>query len=421
MAKTNAPGVKTKKRFIDVLVLTNKPEILPQLEDLFNKRGVSFKKLPVDAFSQIRDQLDLIGTVIINASGLSVSQQNNLDRIIETLDAENISSVLLNSWVTLPRRKHSLLATLVSATLEELWGKVSANIAYRKRFTALARKGSAPPLQTQEAEEADQSEQATAIEAADAVEAADESTLAAQVRMAGRVQRDFLPSSLPNSKKVRWATVFEPAEWVSGDIYDITRLDEQHISFYIADAVGHSMPAALLTMFLKQALVMRETIENDYLIFPPKQVIENLNIRMARQKLSGCQFATCCYCLLNIKTLQMTFSRAGHPYPLLIRPAQEPELLQIRGSLLGIFEQAEFTQQTIQLQQADKLLLYSDGAEPFIGKTNQQGGFDFSKEFYQIKDLPIEQILTELAAQAGSKSKQERQLDDITAIGLEIL
>ncbi|GAH56406.1 unnamed protein product, partial [marine sediment metagenome] len=71
-----------------------------------------------------------------------------------------------------------------------------------------------------------------------------------QLRMAGQVQRNFLPARLPNSDTIRWATVFLPADWVSGDIYDIARLDERHIGFYVADAVGHSMPAALLTMLL---------------------------------------------------------------------------------------------------------------------------------------------------------------------------
>jgi serine phosphatase RsbU (regulator of sigma subunit) len=42
-----------------------------------------------------------------------------------------------------------------------------------------------------------------------------------------------------------------PAGYVSGDLYDVMRLDEKHVGFYMADAVGHGMPAALLTMFMK--------------------------------------------------------------------------------------------------------------------------------------------------------------------------
>jgi len=245
--------------------------------------------------------------------------------------------------------------------------------------------------------------------------------LAEQLRLAGLVQQDFLSTKLPNCNEAHWATNFLPAEWVSGDIYDIVRIDEQHIGFYVADVVGHGMPAALLTIFLKQALVMRETSENNYRILSPAEVMKNLNVRMAAQKLSGYQFATCCYCLLNIKTLQLTYARAGHPYPILIRPQERPQQLEIRGSLLGIFEQAEYIQQTIQLQPGDKVLLYSDGAEPFIGSLDDQTSFNFGEEFCEIKDLPIVEMMDRFNTLAQTKKIDPTEVDDITVVGLEIL
>jgi sigma-B regulation protein RsbU (phosphoserine phosphatase) len=212
-----------------------------------------------------------------------------------------------------------------------------------------------------------------------------------------------------------------PAEWVSGDIYDIVRVDEQHIGFYLADVVGHGMPAALLTIFLKQALVMRETIGNTYRIFSPTEVMKNLNLKMAGQKLSGYQFATCCYCLINIKTLQLTYTRAGHPYPLLIKRHQQPQQLEIQGSLLGIFEQAEYAQRTIQLETGDKLLLYSDGAEPFIGRFDDQTGFNFNEGFCQIKDLPLIEMTDKFTEIVQNKKIRPSEVDDVTTLGLEVL
>ncbi|MHC4500437.1 MAG: PP2C family protein-serine/threonine phosphatase [Planctomycetota bacterium] len=245
--------------------------------------------------------------------------------------------------------------------------------------------------------------------------------LAEQLRMAGLVQRDFLPTQLPNTDEVQWATAFLPAEWVSGDIYDIARVDEQHIGFYVADAVGHAMPAALLTIFVKQALIMRETVENNYRIFSPAEVMKTLNTRMAAQKLSGYQFATCCYCLLNAKTLQLTYARAGHPYPVLMRSGEPPQQLQIQGALLGIFEKSDYVQQTVQLQSGDRLLLYSDGAEPFIGAVDEQTGFGFSEEFCEIKDLPVVEMMDKFNNLAQHKKVAPSEVDDITAVALEIL
>jgi serine phosphatase RsbU (regulator of sigma subunit) len=388
---------------VDVLVLTNKPDILPQVARLLSSRGLSYIKMPIDAFSQIHDKLALIGTTIIDAAGLTLSQQKNLLNLIDTLESQYIATILLNSWVEVETGRHTLSGKLYSATLEELGGRVQANIAYRKRTSAMS------------------SNTQPQHDAATAAKALMADMMAEQLKMAGRVQRDFLPSHLPNTEKVRWASIFKPAEWVSGDIYDIARLDEHHIGFYLADAVGHSLPAALLTIFLKHEIVMRKTIDRTYKIFEPVEVIQNLNRRMAQQKLSGCQFATCCYCLLNTDTLKLTFARGGHPYPVLVRPDGSIRQLQIRGPLLGIFEQAEYLQESVQLEKGDKLFLYSDGVEPLIGKFDTHSGFVFTEEFHSVKHLPVKDAVETLNTMIANKTFSAAEIDDITVVGLEIL
>jgi sigma-B regulation protein RsbU (phosphoserine phosphatase) len=214
--------------------------------------------------------------------------------------------------------------------------------------------------------------------------------------------------------------LFRPADWVSGDIYDIKRLDEKHIGFYIADAVGHSMPAALLTMFIKQAIVMRRTDGNDYQIFTPLEVIASLNARMCDQCLSGCFFATVCYCLLDTETLELTFVRGGHPYPILIRDGK-PMQLESTGGLIGVFEDTEFRQETVQLQHGDKLLLYSDGGEDTIGGCTDDSTFEFTKQFIDLSKRPIDAMIEELQDLADDRDLPDAEIDDVTAVGLEIL
>jgi len=409
--------------FTDVLYLTNQSNMLPEIRRLFKQKKLSSFVFPIDKYPRVRDRLDLIGTVIVDAKDLNKSQQQKLARIIESLEVENIGVILLTDRVELPVKSFSLApsensfsmaGTMQSISIDELWVRISVNLAYRKKSTGIAVKPAVPPKQVQRVFKNKLAEQLqmTGVLV---------DNLAEQLRLAGLVQQDFLPTQLPNTDTMRWATAFLPAEWVSGDIYNIVRIDEQHIGFYVADVVGHGMPAALLTIFLKQALVMRETVENNYRIFPPAEAIKKLNVRMAVQKLSGYQFATCCYCLLNVKTLQLTFARAGHPYPILIRPHEHPEQLEIRGSLLGIFKEAEYIQRTVQLQPGDKLLLYSDGAEPFIGRFDDQTGFHFDKKFCEIIGLPIVDMMDKFNALAQNQNIEQSEVDDITAVALEIL
>ena len=416
-------GIDVLKSFKDVLYLTNNGHIPDEIKRLFKQKMLSFLVLPIDKYPQVRDRADLIGTVIIDTENLDMLQQQKLARVIESLEMENISVILLSDRVEMPIKSFSLSPakssffmtnTLKSIGIDDLWVRISLNLAYRKKSSGMAVKPAVPANQVE-------TNYKSKLEKQHKMPGTLVDSLTEQLRMAGLVQRDFLPAQLPNCDEVQWATIFLPAEWVSGDIYDVVRLDEEHIGFYVADAVGHSMPAALLTIFIKQALVMRETIENNYRIFSPAEVMKNLNVRIASQKLSGYQFATCCYCLLNIKTLQLTYARAGHPYPIIIRGRKQPEQLELRGSLLGIFEQAEYMQRTIQLDPGDKLMLYSDGAEPFIGGFDDLTGFNFNEEFCEVKDLSIVEMMNRFHTLTQNRKVEPSEIDDITAVGLQIL
>jgi sigma-B regulation protein RsbU (phosphoserine phosphatase) len=424
MDKGKSPTVtEFEISFTDVLYLTNQERVPSEIKRLFKRRRLSYNVLPINKFANVRDRLDLIGTVVIDTQGSDASQHYQLARIIEYLEIENVGMILLTDRPEMPlksfsispsKTSFSMINTMEAISLDELWVKIVANLAYRKKSTGITTKPFLPRKHVLRSHKNKLAEQLAMTKTL-----AD--NLAEQLRLAGLVQQDFLPAQLPNTNEVQWATAFLPAEWVSGDIYDVIRIDENHIGFYVADVVGHGMPAALLTIFLKQALLMRETYENNYHIFPPADVIKNLNTKMTAQKLSGYQFATCCYCLLNTKNLQMTYARAGHPYPIIIKPGEEPKQLEIRGSLLGVFEQSEYIQQTVQLEPGDKLLVYSDGAEPFIGSFDDQTGFSFSEEFLTTKDSPIVDMIDELNTRARNQKIAPSEIDDITVLGLEIL
>ena len=415
--------IELPKSFTDILYLTNHNQIPSEIKRLLRQRKLSYRILPIDKFSTIRGQLNMIGTVVIDAEDSDALQQQKLARIIESLEMENIGVILLTERMEMPVKSFSLSpakssftmgGTTEAVSIDDLWVRVSVNLAYRKKSSGMAVKPALPPKQVQTIYKNKLAQQLS-------MTGAMVDNLTEQLRLAGLVQQDFLSTEMPNTDKIQWATVFLPAEWVSGDIYDVVRLDEQHIVFYVADVVGHGMPAALLTIFLKQALVLRETVDNNYRIFSPAEVMKNLNVRMAAQKLSGYQFATCCYCLLDTKTLQLTFARAGHPYPILIRPGETPERLEIRGSLLGVFAQSEYPQQTLQLQPGDKFLLYSDGAEPFIGRFDDQSGFNFSEEFSNIMNLPMVEMRDRFRELTQSQEIDPAEFDDITTVGFEIM
>ena len=103
-----------------------------------------------------------------------------------------------------------------------------------------------------------------------------------------------------------------------------------------------------------------------------------------------------------------------------MRPGHQPEQLEVRGSLLGVFEQAEYPEKTVQLESGDKIVLYSDGAEPFIGTVDDKYDFDYFDEFLDLTRLPVIDMMDSFTGLTKTKEIDPGSFDDITMVGMEI-
>jgi serine phosphatase RsbU (regulator of sigma subunit) len=239
-----------------------------------------------------------------------------------------------------------------------------------------------------------------------------------EMRLAARLQVDFLPRQLSPINDVSFEVLFRPASYVSGDIYDVARLDEDHVGFFVADAMGHGMPAALLTIFLKRTLQTKEfgAFPRGYRIILPDEALAHLNNELLSQNLSLCQFVTMVYGILNTKTLSLQWSRAGHPLPMLLKPSGSVEELDLDGALLGVFANEKFPLQTLQLAPGDSILLYSDGFESAFsdpsGLVNERYRTEFGKLAGPHPHARFHNMVAELDKQEGSL----HQRDDLTAL-----
>ena len=243
-----------------------------------------------------------------------------------------------------------------------------------------------------------------------------------ELRLAARLQRDFLPKSMPEVGPVRFHTLFRPAGYVSGDLYDVMRLDERHVGFYLADAVGHGVPAALLTMFVKQALQTKEIMPGGegYRLLEPAEALRRLNNRLIDQNLSQSTFATALYGTIDVDTLQMTVSRAGHPSPIVLRANGGAEPLEPEGSLLGIFADETYGSCTTRLRPGDRVVVYTDGVEVAFWGT---AGIDTDKwheELMGYRKLTAEQLLAEFSDRLDRETGSLAPKDDLTIIIAEV-
>jgi phosphoserine phosphatase RsbU/P len=241
-----------------------------------------------------------------------------------------------------------------------------------------------------------------------------------EMRLAARLQQDFLPKALPQVGPVHFHTLFRPAGYVSGDLYDVMRLDETHVGFYMADAVGHGMPAALLTMFIKNALVTKEISANGYRLLPPGESMARLNEVLLGQNLSYATFATAIYGIINTQSLEVTLARGGHPNPILLRADGSTETVQSEGSLLGIFAGETFAQATTRLGIGDRLLIFSDGIEVAFSDDKNVDTERWRAELEKRRRMSSEDLIFSLAQHIDSESGSLSPKDDLTIIIAEV-
>ncbi|MBN2446922.1 MAG: serine/threonine-protein phosphatase [Phycisphaerae bacterium] len=189
---------------------------------------------------------------------------------------------------------------------------------------------------------------------------------AAQLRLASRVQRELMPQMLPQIGPFSFTTLFRPVDFVSGDIYDVQRLDDEHVGVALADAAGHGIPAALLTVFLKRALRGQTASAGETAVHQPDQVLRRLNADVIEARISECRFVAVTYALLNTRTREVAIARAGAPFPILHRADGQTTLIRPRGTVVGVMPDTTFEVVHHTLGPGDTLFLYSDGLETLL-------------------------------------------------------
>ena len=362
--------------------------------------------LPYRRDQSLKAQLSAAGMALACPNG-QADDPSQLEKLLAAVEgASGVAIILLPNdakvaWGVLSRREGKLVCIRQDAPPEEILATLAAaeslQPAIRNLETELAaarRQAEAPGTPLEELDE--------------------------EMRLAARLQRDLLPRRLPEVTCARFGVLYRPAGWVSGDIYDVTRLDETHLGFYVADAVGHGMPAALLTMFIKRALPTKRIVGNAYEIIPPNESLTELNAAICEQNFSSCQFCTAVYCVLNVADLTLTYARAGHPEPFLIHADGSLADLAAPGSLLGVFPEERYESVTVQLSRGDRLVLYSDGIEDALAGT--VGDRDrFRELLLSVHSAPHEEMLLQLAAWIDERTGGARPQDDITVVSLDLL
>jgi sigma-B regulation protein RsbU (phosphoserine phosphatase) len=178
-----------------------------------------------------------------------------------------------------------------------------------------------------------------------------------ELEVVSEVQRKLLPKQLPAIAGFKLAVHYETSRYAGGDYYDIIEIPDNRWGFLIADAEGHSAPAAVL-MAMTCAL---------FRAYPdsaadPAAVLKYLNQHLC--KVADPSFMTALYAVYDTRQQTMQIARAGHPQPMIYRFSEKKALeLQCDGVYpLGIEPyEIEIPVTETKLGPGDRFLVYTDG------------------------------------------------------------
>ncbi|MFP4107286.1 MAG: SpoIIE family protein phosphatase [Phycisphaerae bacterium] len=237
-------------------------------------------------------------------------------------------------------------------------------------------------------------------------------TIDEDLRRAELIQRAILPNSAPQCDGISVSSVYRPCQNIGGDLYDISRLDDRHIAVHIADAAGHGVSAAMLSVLFKHRLPL---LDHEYRPNDPAVALASVNRSLMEECSAPGLFVTGALCLIDTKEQKMRIASAGHPPLLLYRDDGTTEMIYHTGPALGITADAQFAVKTVEFKTGDRLLLYTDGLCESQTSDDPLETDDLVSVL-QREDVHGRDLLHELLQMASDRRDHQNQEDDITML-----
>jgi phosphoserine phosphatase RsbU/P len=201
-----------------------------------------------------------------------------------------------------------------------------------------------------------------------------------ELETAKLVQSTFFPKKDIVSTHLSVTGSYQPATECGGDLWGHYHIREGVELVFIADAMGHGAPAALVTAIAYSCCKSLSSIlaENSPLDASPGTLLRRLNtiiLDAVDGKISMTFFAA----LFDFKTGIVTFANAGHNFPFVLTGNRnDPRLgsgkkrfpegsptaaitLTLMGNPLGVQRDSEYKEKQFAMAAGDKYVLFTDG------------------------------------------------------------
>jgi len=236
-----------------------------------------------------------------------------------------------------------------------------------------------------------------------------------QLAQGRAVQNQLMPTAGVEIPNVQVAAEFLPAFEVGGDLYDVFSAADGRVAFSLGDVSGKGLPAALL-MGMIQGAVRSNPWSRDAATH--EAFARQLNTLLCNRS-AGAKFASLFWGAYDVDRAQLSYVNAGH-CPGFVVGRRGIERLDSTGPVLGLLPQSRFEQVTVNFEQGDLLVLYSDGIIEAANASGEEFGEDrLCTALDRCKGASAEEtrveILSDYRAFLGASAPE----DDLTLLVLE--
>ena len=242
-----------------------------------------------------------------------------------------------------------------------------------------------------------------------------------QNKLGGRIGKDFskklMPKSLPEEDRYQIYFYNNPRAHGGGDLFDWSRPSNESYFFTVGDVMGKGVQAKFYAFsFLSY---VRGTLHT---MLPssksPAALLQRLNQLLIKDEVMEETFASLLLIRWEPEQNTITYANAGHCRPVLVGPDQA-EVVAESDLILGLDEEAEFHDATLELPAGSALVAYTDGLmeqqRPDGKMIGEEGVADACWRTYQKKTPdPIETLTDTILAE----SKEDEFADDILVFWL---
>ena len=268
----------------------------------------------------------------------------------------------------------------------------------------------------------------------------DKARVEKELETAKMVQSTFFPRAAINLPNVRVAGFYTPASECGGDLWGHYTISDGLEFIFIADAMGHGAPAALVTaMAYSTTMTVADIIKHEPSFRDsPSSILERLN-RIIYEAVQGTISMTFFASIVDTNKGILTYANAGHNFPVIVptsptdsrlgKAAKEPSKsgtiqpisLKLMGTPLGMDRDSQYKERTIDLVAGDKIFYFTDGLiECTSPKGDAIGRKHLLADVSTFANLAPEAMISAIKKRAFEFFASQPLADDITIVVAEI-